>query len=220
MELGAEQRLPNPFDVSACANDFSQPSLEHGVDEPAAHFPRAPNFPPLCPVIRRDIGGDIPPDHSLLVRMMFFAATSVALSMVFCVLVAFFSASLATSPHIGSLHAGKKGFLSLVHAAFGRPAIFYVQYVPFYRAARDGAQSRAALIVQIFVVAAVAVFFIGVPGTGMVGIIYVVAAFSDGQATNQILAGAATIWHAVNLVVEVFILLLLPKRVGSGPDGT
>jgi hypothetical protein len=218
MELGPDQPLPNPFDMSPCAADFSLPSLDQGADEPAAHFPRAPNFPPLCPVFHHDIGGDIPPNLSLLVRMMFLGALSVSLSLVFCVLVAFFSASIATSPHIGSLHAGKEVFLSLVHVAFGPPTVFFVQYVPFYRAARDGVHSHTAHTVQVFVVAAVAVFFIGVPGTGMVGVVYVVAAFRDGEAANQALAGIATIWHAVNLVVEVLILLLLPKRVGSEPD--
>jgi hypothetical protein len=220
MELELARPLPNPFDVSPSANDFSLPSLEHGVDEPAAYFPKAPNFPPLCPVFRHDIAGDIPPNHSLIVRMMFLAAMSVALSLAFCVLVAFFSSSFATSPHIGSMHAGKEVFLALVHAAFGTPVIFHVQYLPFYRATRDGAQSRTAYTVQVFVVGAVTVFFIGVPGTGMVGIVYVVAAFRDGGVANQVLAGVATIWHAVNLVVEILILLLLPrKRVGSDLDG-
>jgi hypothetical protein len=149
---------------------------------------------------------------------MFTAALSFSLALVFSHCASWFSGGIASDGRLTSFHVAKELFFSLLYVFLFVPLIFYVQYWPFYCANRDGADFPSASIVQLFVIGVMAVFFLGVPGTGMVGLVYAFAAFSDGEAANQALAGILTVWHACDLVVESLLLFLirtLPRAQGS-----
>jgi hypothetical protein len=207
------QTLPNPFDASVPVDSYTLDGLERELSRPPVLLP--PNCPPFYPLVHHDISGEIPAHRVLPVRVMFIAALSFSVALVFSFFTAWFAGSIESESRLNSFHVGKELFFSLFYVVLYVPLIFYVQYWPFYCANRDEKPCQHAQFIQLFVIIVMAIFFLGVPGTGMVGIVYVFSAFHDGEPVNQALSGIATIWHACNLVVECLLWLLIenPGRV-------
>jgi hypothetical protein len=219
MEENLPSPLPNPFDVS---QDWERELIEPSVlAEPVAVRPelRAPNFPFFFPLIYHNIDAEIPSVQVKTVKLMFYGATSFAFNLFFCFLTSFFSANLQSEPALTSFHFSKEFVMSLFFFLVFSPLIFYVQYFPFYDSARGNSVSKSARIIQLFVMGIICVFLLGIPGTGMVGILYAVAAFRSDSSISRFLASIATVWHGVNAGVEFVVFAHLrtgqPEPLGE-----
>jgi hypothetical protein len=209
--------LPNPFDSAAAADACRLEGLEREFLHPSEPFTFPPNCPPFYPIVHHNIAGEIPPNRILPVRVMFITAISFSFALIFSHFAAWFSGNFESDNHLTSFHMGKELFFSLFYIFLFVPLIFHVQYWPFYCANRDRREPVRVGVIQGFVIGVMFVFFLGLPGTGMVGLVYAFSAFNEGEPVNQALAGILTIWHACNLVVEsmLFLLLQTVQRTGG-----
>ena len=215
----SKETLPNPFDLSGLDNlqdSLVLEGLEREMNHNSENINRNPNFPPFLPVIDVNIASDIPSRKQLQIYMMFASAISFSLSLIFSILVSLFSSSLSENSSLASMHWWKELIMSIFHAAVFPAALFYVQFWPWYKAIRDESGYQSMATIQIFVIVVHAIFVLGLPGTGMIGVVYLVAAFSSGGTVLTALSAVVSIWHALNLVLQFVIYAFLKTSEQEG----
>jgi len=211
------QALPNPFetvglteinpDCDALMSAFS--SETRGFD---SGLPRhSPNFPAIYPVVYHNIAQDIPARHSLSIRLSFFAARSFSLSLILNFICALFSSSIQSSTVERWREIILSGFLVLV----GPVLIFRCQYFPLYFSVRDERPSSSLVPMQFFVIFCFLFVLMGVPGSGIAGIWYVVVALRFGTFSNKVLSILFAAWSFVNVITEVIVLLAVVSLSGA-----
>lgn len=193
MEADEEGLLPNPFGGAAPARAA------------ATALPAAPNFPFFCPVMRHSIAEDIPQKHRRTVRFCFISA----LSFLFSLLFSFAAQFCAHRINSFLIVQWREALLALILLLFCPAALLYTQYFPLYRAARRDRGKRALLYVQLMVVLLCFVLVVGIPGSGAIGVGYLIVAWKYGTHTNRVLAAAATAWNALNLALQLRALVLM-----------
>lgn len=206
MEAGL---LPNPFDtaknVSSVHDSTDLEGLVREFDSGQTGNEQPPNFPPFYPLVYHNIGQEIPQKYVYIVRINLITAYSFTASMIFNFLGSFFSTQME-SPYFSS--AFREIFLAFINLIILPISLFYVQYYPFYKAVRDEGQNRAIVPVQIMVIIIFGLLLIGFPGTGNAGIIYATEAFNYGGYGTKFFSVVMVIWHFVDFVGEIAVLLL------------
>lgn len=216
-EQTEHQALPNPFDMTNAGGDGNLlEGLEHELDRSNAEDgDRSPNFPPFYPLVYHNIRAEISPRMSTSVNFMYYLALSFTCSLVASFIASFFSGGMKTcDTTLNSFHWGKEVFMSLFYAIFFPAVIWFVQYWPYYKAMRADDVYVAGEIIQLFVIGILAVFVLGLPGTGMIGFCYMVSAFRHGSGMNKLLSLLLTLWHGTTFIGEIFLYGLL-----KNPDG-
>ena len=201
------QALPNPFDLSGMTGSPDGSvleGLERELHPNSDESNRRPNFPPLCPVISINISCDISPRRQRDVRIMLFGAISHSLVLLFSVFIAILSSPLSGGS-VTAFHWWKELLMSLFYMLVFPGALFFCQFWPFYRSCRDDVPLRSHAV-QVIVLIVHGIFLIGLPGTGMVGIVYAVAAVQTGTGLLAGLATVASLWHALNFGVQCLVI--------------
>jgi hypothetical protein len=200
--------LPNPFELSSVHGIPDNPpileALSQEISGPGFTAHR-PNFPVCCPVVYHNIAKEIPQKYGPVIRISFVAARSFFWVLLATPMVQLFAHRI-DSPLVPQWREMVMSvFLLLLLPA----ALLHSQYYPLYCALRDEYLRRGLVLLQ-FVVLFVHFFaLIGVPGSGFVGVGYAIVAFRCGDAVTKALSVTVTVWHLVNLVLQIVVLALV-----------
>lgn len=209
--------LPNPFDASStlhteAANVLDNP-LHDSMPIPDTTAKKA-NFPALFPVVYHSIGLEIPQKYSFICRMCFNETRS----FLFVMIVSFFAECFSGQIDSYLIVKWREIVLSLFLLLICPAALVYGQYYPLYCAIRDEKPNSSLIPFQFFTIFVFFFILIGIPGTGLIGIGYMIVCYRCGQLVNQILATLITVWHFLNFVIQ-FILLFLISPINSTAMG-
>jgi hypothetical protein len=212
------ETLPNPFEATPMADiapdeDSLLAALSQEIaGEGATLRRRRPNFPSLCPVVYHNITQDIPARHSFPVRLSFFAARSVSVSL----FVNFICSMLSGSIKSPTIECWREVVLSAFAVVVCPVALFHVQYFPLYFSVRDEQPNDSQILLQFFVIFCLFFLVIGVPGSGVIGAGYSIVAFRYGTFRNQFCSVVITLWHTVNVILEIIVLMMM-NTLSRGP---
>lgn len=164
-----------------------------------------PNFPPFFPMVYHSIGLEIPHKYSFIIRICYYCA----LSFSYVLMLTFFAELF--SNHIDNLLIvrWRELILSFFILLVCPASLFYAQYFPLYHAIRDEKQNFSLIPFQFFTILFFFFIFLGIPGTGMIGICYFLICHKCGSIFTEILSFIITAWHFFNLVVEIIILFMI-----------
>lgn len=204
----------NPFDsaINVSGEGLEPSSLENlsrESEKSQNENESNPNFPSFYPLFYHNISFEIPPKRMFTVKLNFFTAISITLSLLFSFVGSLFSFLITTCKELTCFNVGKEIFLSFVNCVLGTTLLFYNQYYPFYVSMRNETSNNALIIVQVVVIFVLLINFIGIPGTGSIGIVYLYASFESGTVVNQFFGFVATLWHLVNLLLEIAVFFLM-----------
>ncbi|KAK8896460.1 hypothetical protein M9Y10_014360 [Tritrichomonas musculus] len=220
--------LPNPFDsyldnrnnnshLFNDRNDFSLPKImnykEYSNDDGSNGFDvslsnskrRSPNFPPFFPIVYHSIGLEIPNKYSFIIRMCYYCALSFSYVLIFSFFAQMFSDEIDSLLIIRWRELILSFFILLICPI----SLFYGQYFPLYYAIRDEKQNFSLIPFQFFTIFFFFFFFIGIPGSGTIGIWYFIICSRYGSVITKIISMIVTIWHFLNLMIEVIILFMI-----------
>jgi len=187
--------LPNPFAVANDPND--SPDLELLTRETDGNDERRPfSFPVFYPLAYHNISLEIPQKYSFIVRLSYYSAYSIVFSMFFS-----FLASLMTTL--------REVFLSFTWMILYSFLFLYVQYYPLYTSIKSEIPSQKIVPVQYAMIFFLLPLVIGLPGTGMIGFVYLSNAYSLGSSFSIMLSFIISIWNTINIVSEIAILFLI-----------
>jgi hypothetical protein len=212
------ETLPNPFEPTPMADiapddDSLLAALSQEIAGEGSTLRRCrPNFPSLCPVVYHNITQEIPARHSFTVRLSFFAARSVSVSL----FVNFMCSMLSGSMKSSTIEWWREVVLSAFAVLVCPVALFHVQYFPLYFSVRDEQPNGSLIPLQFFVIFSLFFFFVGVPGSGVIGAGYSIVAFRYGTFWNQFCSVVITLWHIVNVILEILVLLMM-NALSHGP---
>jgi hypothetical protein len=164
-----------------------------------------PNFPVCCPVVYHNIAKEIPQKYGPVIRISFVAARSFFWSLIATLIVQLFSHRIA-SPLVPRW---REIVMSVFSVLVLPAALLHSQYYPLYCALRDEYLRRGLVLLQFVVIFVHFFALIGVPGSGFVGALYAIVAFRCGDTLTKALSVAVTVWHLVNLVLQVVVLALV-----------
>ena len=205
MDFNIEEKalLPNPFD-SKIDPMVPHESLIH-EDTTCQQTNQKPNFPFFFPIIYHNIKNDIPQKYSNAVRFGYYGFCSFSLNL----LISFLSQCFSGFIQSYLIVPWREIIMSLFTLLIAPLTLFYCQYYPIYISARDNERNTALVPIQFFVIFILFFLFIGVPGTGVIGIGYTIISFKYGGLVNKILSFVSTTWGFVNIVLQVKILFLI-----------
>lgn len=218
MADNAPETLPNPFEdqntLIADQNDASPllASLTETIADQSDM--RRPNFPMCFPIVYHNISQEIQPRYQSLVRFSLFACRSFGL-VLFLTLVAQVFSDQIDSVYI---FRWRELILSVFIFILCWSALAYGQYFPLYVCARDEKRNIGLIPFQFFTIFVMIFMFLGIPGTGMIGVWYTILSFQRGAVVNRLFAVTITALHVVNIIMQIALLILfgqlakLPQR--------
>ena len=197
-----EEPLPNPFDPSQ-NQTLVDGNVLSGIAAEIEGGPvrEKPNFPSFFPLVYHSINLEIQQSYSFAVRMCHFADCSFVWSMFFNCICSFFTEKI--KDNLTTIF--QDFYLSFLYFVFYSAALFTVQYYPVYRTFRDKKSLKRVILTQIIVLAAFLFLFPGFRGTGIMGVLYIVAAFQYGTKLNCIVGFIFIIWHLINFILQMII---------------
>ena len=212
--MESKTNFSNPFDSSVVVGgegleSSSLENISRESDKNQNDNNSIPNFPPFYPLFYHNIGFDIPPKRMFITKLNFFTALSITFSFLFSFVGALFSFLFDSCQGLTCFHPGKEIFLSLTNCIIFISLLFYNQYYPFYISMRDETSNNSLIIVQLFTIFILLLNFIGIPGTGSIGVIYLYASFESGTVVNQFFGFVSSFWHFANLLLEIAIFFLM-----------
>lgn len=212
--MESQSTFSNPFDSSVVVGgeNLESSSLENisrESEKNQSEDSSIPNFPSFYPLFYHNIGFEIPPKRMFVVKLNFFTAISISLSLAFSFIGALFSFLFNFCQGLTCFHPGKEIFLSIINCIVYTSLLFYNQYYPFYISMRDETSNNSLIIVQLFTIFIILVNFIGIPGTGSIGVIYLYASFESGTIVNQFFAFVLSFWHFANFLLEIVLFFLM-----------
>ena len=166
---------------------------------------KTPNFPPFLPMVYHSIGLEIPHKYSFIIRMCYYCALSFSYVLIFSFFAQLFSNQIDNLLIIRWRELILSFFILLVCPA----SLFYGQYFPLYHAIRDEKPNISLIPFQFFTILFFFFIFLGIPGSGSIGIWYFVICHQSGSIFTEILSFIITVWHFFNLVAEVIILFMI-----------
>lgn len=201
-----EEPLPNPFDPAQNGALVSSDVLS-GITEEIEDGPKIekPNFPFFWPIVYHSINLEIQQRYSFIVRMCYCGAVSFTWSLFLNFFASFFTEKI----NDGKTSTLQDFILSLSALIFFPSVLFYIQYFPVYISFREGKNFNKISTIQNFVIVAMILLCAGFRGTGIIGISYVIDAFKNGSVWNRILGLTFTIWHVVNIFLELIFKFTL-----------
>jgi hypothetical protein len=207
----APAALPNPFETQPIPIDsIDEPPLMEALSQEiaAAGFARhPPNFPFCCPVVYHSISKEIPQKQAGFVRLCLTSAVSFCGALIVNVIAQFFSGRIESS-----LVPMWREIVMSVFALLVYPAVLlHAQYFKLYLAVRDDQPEQGIVLAQFVVIFVHFFVVIGVPGSGLIGVGYLVVAIRCGDGVTKGLAGVMTVWHFVNLCLQVSVLVGLVR---------
>jgi hypothetical protein len=220
LNLGAQQpeTLPNPFEATPMADiapndDSLLAALSQQIAADGSILRRRrPNFPSLCPVVYHNITQEISARHSFPVHLSLFAARSVSVSLFVNFMCSMQSGSIKSS----TIECWREVVLSAFAVLVCPIALFHVQYFPLYFSVRDEQPKGSLIPLQFFVIFCLFFLVVGVPGSGIIGAGYSIVAFRYGTFWNQLYSVVITLWHIVNVILEIIVLLTM-NALSQGP---
>ena len=197
-----EEPLPNPFDPSQNST-LVDGNVLSGIAAEIEGGPKKekPNFPSFFPLVYHSINLEIQQSYSFAVRMCHFADSSFVWSMFFNCICSFFTEKI--KDNLTSIF--QDFYLSFLSFVFFSATLFYVQYYPVYRTFRDKRNLKRIILTQVIVLFAFFFMFAGFRGTGIMGIVYIVAAFQHGTKLNCVIGFIFTIWHLINFILQIIV---------------
>ncbi|KAK8870455.1 hypothetical protein M9Y10_008337 [Tritrichomonas musculus] len=207
--------LPNPFDSTPEYRTNEVPGILDNqnfndsmpVSDTTA---KKPNFPSIFPVVYHNIGLEIPQKYSFICRLCLYEARSFFFVLLFSFIAGCFSGSIDSYLIV----KWREVVLSLFILIICPIALLYGQYYPLYCAIREERPNSSLVPFQFFTIFVFFFILIGIPGTGLIGIGYLIVCFRQGKLVNQIFSTLITIWHFLNFVIQ-FILLFLISPINA-----
>lgn len=198
------ETLPNPFAASQ-QQTVESSDLEGLERESVTNNAHIPNFPSFYPVVYVDLNAEIPHNFWSFFKLMYVSALSFTGACIFQIFVQFFG--FAINYHWFKCPI-KDVFMSLVLAVFLPILLFSNQYYSFYCSIRDENPNFRFGLLQTFVIAALLIIIIGIPGSGCVGIWWLDIAANYGSAASVLFGVLVTIWHIINLILQFVVLII------------
>ena len=223
--MESKSTFSNPFDSSVVVSGESLDSnslenISREADANQRENSSVPNFPPFYPLIYHNIRFEIPPKRLFIVRLNFFTAISIIISLAFSFIGSLFSFLFDSCNELTCFHVGKEIFLSFVNCIVWTAILFYNQYYPFYTSMRDETSNNSLIIVQLFTIFILLVFLIGIPGTGFIGVVYLYASFESGTVVNRFFGFVLSFWHFINLLLEIVIFFLMRPHLKTSRNSS
>lgn len=207
-KLEDKSLLPNPFGTQIQPMIPSE-GLLSGQSEYSAK--KEKNFPFFFPIIYHNITMEIPQNSSSSVRFCLFSFYSFTLYLVFNFMSNLFSGNINSYLII----RWREILLDSIILVLFPIVLFYCQYYPFYCSAKDNAKNPKLIHMQFVVIFCFFLFFVGIPGTGLIGLGYAFVAFRYGAFINKILSFVMTTWGIVNVAFQVKVLFDISPIVTS-----
>ena len=200
--------LPNPFDNTP---DFTNQNDRILLDNINESMPltdtssKKPNFPSFYPIVYHSIGLEIPQKYSFITRLCYNGMRSFTMALALSVIAEFFSGSIDSLMIV----MWREIVLSLFIFFICPAALCYGQYYPLYCAIRDEKPNPTLTPFQFFTIFVFFFLLIGIPGTGIIGIGYLIVSFRCGSLVNKIFSIIITIWHLFNFIIQFMLLFLI-----------
>lgn len=217
-DLADRHALPNPFKSASAEITPLIESISETISDgdPA----KAPNFPPCMPIVYHSVGLEIPQKYSYIVRFALIGVKSFFWTALCSVIAQVFSDRIKSV----YIFRWREIILSVFVLLICPIALLYGQYFPLYRSIRDERRDRSLIPFQMFTIFVMLFMLLGIPGTGVVGVGYTVVAFQCGDLVNKIFGVVLSVWHLVNVAIQVVLILLigpfanLPRRMANPAD--
>ncbi|OHT04957.1 hypothetical protein TRFO_27465 [Tritrichomonas foetus] len=206
--------LPNPFDSTpdyVQQNDSLFETNNISESLPITDTTgKKPNFPSVFPIVYHSINLEIPQKYSFITRLCYNETSSFFLVTLLTLIAECFSGQIESSMIV----MWREIVLSLFILIICPAALVYGQYYPLYCAIRDERPNPTLIPFQFFTIFIFFFILVGIPGTGIIGIGYLIVCYRCGQLINKIFATLITIWHFFNFVIQ-FMLLFLISPINS-----
>ena len=196
--------LPNPFDIIHKNDSPDMELISREVDE--TNDKNLLNLPPFFSILYHNISLEIPQKFTLIVNLTFYSTYSIYLSLIINFIGSFFSNNINHST-FSSL--GREIVLSFFNLIFFSFFLFVFQYYPIYLSIKDEKYLKTVIPVQILTIFLLIIFFLGFLNTGIIGYNYWIISIECGQTINLVFSFILTLWHFLNLILEIIILILI-----------
>lgn len=204
--MSENDSLPNPFAApqSQTTESLDLEGLERETDRTTKHLL---NFPSFYPVAYHNVTAQIPQNYWPYFKLMYNAAVSFTYACIFQVIVSFFTFTIKSNSPLSEAPF-KDVFMSIVLAIFLPALLFSNQYYPYYCSIRDERADFKLSLIQTFILIGFVVLLIGVPGSGAIGIWWVIIAINSNSILAAVLGVILIIWQLCNFALQIMCLVL------------
>lgn len=141
---------------------------------------RKPNWPVCCPFVYHDISGEIPIKNTAACKVAYILQCVWALTLIVNMLAAFGSGSMA------NYSVAKYIVFSIIYTILGIPLAFRVNYMKYYEQCKKEDLSLSWFLLEIIFFGLNVVGAVGLPNSGLCGVLYAIDAFSKGNGYIKI----------------------------------